>query len=124
MNALRILVADDDVVIGMLLSEMLEALGHDVCSVETTEADTVTAAARCRPDLMIIDVTLGAGSGVSALEQILRFGPVAHLLISGAGLQRCPPGAVVLQKPFREAELVRAMQRALVAAAGVGSGYV
>jgi two-component system, response regulator PdtaR len=99
MNMLRILVADDDVLISTFLAEMLEGLGHEVCSIETTEAGTVFSAARCRPDLLIIDVMLGAGSGVSALEQILSVGSVAYVLISGAGLERCPSGAMVLQKP-------------------------
>lgn len=123
MNALRILVADDNVLIGTLLAELLEDLGHEVCSVETTEAGTVSAAARCRPDLVIIDAKLGTGSGFFALEQILRCGPVAHVIISGAGHQHWPPGMKVLQKPFRESDLVREMERALatVAAASFSS---
>ena len=49
MAALRVLVVEDDAIIGALLAEMLEGMGHDVCAVEATEADAVTAAARCGP---------------------------------------------------------------------------
>jgi DNA-binding NarL/FixJ family response regulator len=41
------------------------------------------AAARYKPDLMIVDAGLGHGSGVAAVEQILRAGPIAHMFISG-----------------------------------------
>jgi CheY-like chemotaxis protein len=118
MSALRILVVEDDAVIGMMLAEMLEELGHDVCSIEATEADAVTAADRCRPDLMIVDVRLGEGNGVSAVTEILRAGPVPHLFVSGdiSRLQELRPGAVAIQKPYRESDLIRAIQLALDAA--------
>ena len=60
----------------MLTGELLEQMGYDVCAIESTEADAVAAAVRCRPDLVIVDVLLGDGSGVSAVEEILRAGPV------------------------------------------------
>jgi len=72
-----------EIMIGMLLAQMLETMGHDVCAIEATEADAVTAVVRCRPDLMIVDARLGDGSGVSAVEEILRTGFVPHVFISG-----------------------------------------
>ncbi len=118
MSALRIMVVEDNVVIGELLAEMLAEMGHDVCAIEATEADAIAAAARCRPDLMIVDVQLRDGCGVSAVEQIVRTGPVPHVFISGdtAWVQMFKPGAVVLQKPFAEADVIRAMTRAVGAA--------
>jgi hypothetical protein len=72
MKALRILVVEDDVMIGGLLAETLEDLGHVVCAVETNAANAVAAAARHHPDLMIVDVGLGEASGVAAVNEILR----------------------------------------------------
>jgi two-component system, response regulator PdtaR len=119
MKVLRILVIEDNALIGILLAEMLAAMGHDVCAIEATEADAVRAAVRCRPDLMIVDARLGEGSGVSAVEEILRAGPIPHLFVSGdtSRVQALRPGAVVIQKPFRESDLARAIQRALGATA-------
>ncbi len=118
-KALRVLVVEDDAMIGMVLAGMLEEMGHDICAIEATEADAVTAAAQYIPDLMIVDARLGDGSGVSAVEEILRTRFVPHLYMSGnsSSVKALKPGAVVLQKPFREAELARAIQRALDAAA-------
>jgi CheY-like chemotaxis protein len=118
LTALRVLVVEDDAMIGMLLAEMLEEMGHDVCAVAVTQADAVTAAARCKPDLMIVDARLGAGSGVLAVEDIIRTGPVPHVFVTGdiSKVKALRPGAVTLQKPFLESELARAIQRALASA--------
>src|SRR5665213_3993847 len=119
MKALRVLVVEDDVLIGMLFADALAAMGHDVCAIEATEADAVAAAARYKPDLMIVDARLREGSGVSAVEEILRTGWVPHVFVSGetSGIRALRPDAIVIQKPFRDADLKRAIQRALDAAA-------
>jgi len=126
MQALRILVVEDDALIGMLLAEMLEQMGHDVCSIEVTEAAAVAAAAKCRPDLMIVDARMGDGSGIAAVEKILRTGFVPHLFSSGniAKVKALRPDAVVLEKPYGEAELALAIQRALDIAATPSLGAV
>ena len=98
--------------IGSLLGEVLAGLGHEVCSLERTQAGAVAAAARCRPDLMIVDVNLAAGNGVAAVAAVQRTKPVPHFFISGEEVPGAS-GAVVLLKPFCEAELVAAMQRTL-----------
>ena len=118
MQTLRVLVVEDHGLIAMLLAELLAGMGHEVCATAATEAEAVSAAARHRPDLMIVDAGLGRGSGVSAVEEILRAGPLAHVFISGdAGRVRIrKPDAVVIHKPFREAELARAIDMALAAA--------
>ncbi len=114
-QALRVLVVEDNSIIGQLLTGMLEEMDYDVCSVESTEADAVAAASHYQPNLMIVDARLADGSGISAVETILRGRFVSHLFISGntAKVRAIRPEAVVLQKPFGEAELSRAIQQAL-----------
>jgi two-component system, response regulator PdtaR len=118
---MRILVVEDEALIGLLLAEVLTDLGHDVCGVEVTEAGAVAAAARCRPDLMIVDVWLADGNGISAIAEILRAGPMPHFFVSGdvASVRGLKPDAQVVQKPFREQELVLAIARALSAPAPI-----
>ena len=115
MTTLRVLVVEDDAVIGLLLAEMLVGMGHDVCAVALTEAGAVSAEARCRPDLMIVDARLGDESGVSAVEEVLRTGFVPHVFISGdiSTVRALKPGTVAIHKPFDQSVLVRAIQRAL-----------
>ena len=116
--AMRVLVVEDDAVIGALLADMLAAMGHDVCGIEATEADAVSAAARYKPDLMIVDVGLGDGSGISAIETIHRKGPVPHVFVSGdvSSVRTLRPSSIFMQKPYRESDLARVIQQALDAA--------
>lgn len=119
-NPLRVMVVDDDAMISSLLASLLTEMGYDVCAVENTEAGAVAAAAECAPDLMIVDARLGYGSGVAAVDAILQSRPVAYILISGQRVHASHSDAVTLQKPFREADLARAIARALKAAGHAG----
>lgn len=127
MNALRILVLEDDAVVGMLLGEMLTVMGYDVCAIEGTEADAVSSALACAPDLMIVEAWLDDGSGVSAVAQILQTRFIPHIFVAGdpSRVLALLPDAVVIQKPFREADLLAGIVRALglksAAQGGVGS---
>ncbi|HEX4112010.1 MAG TPA: response regulator [Stellaceae bacterium] len=113
------MVAEDEVTIALLLAEVLEGMGHEVCAIEATEAGAVTAALGSRPDLMIVDAWLGKGSGVAAVKEILRVWFVPHVFVSGdlSTVRALRPDAVMLQKPYRESDLATAIQRALGAAA-------
>jgi two-component system, response regulator PdtaR len=113
MKALSVLVVEDDSIVGMLLAELLELMGYDVCAIEATEADAVATAVRCRPDLMIVDVQLSNGSGISAVEEILRTRVIPYVFVSCdiSRVKALRPGAV-LQKPYRESDLVLAIQSA------------
>lgn len=115
MDAIRIMVVEDETFLGALFGEVLEGMGFVVCAIETTEASAIAAAKRCKPDLLLVDVQLRDGNGVSTVNEILRSGFVPHVFYSGdiSGLRDSRPGAIALQKPFRVSELARAIDRAL-----------
>jgi len=117
MTALRVLVVEDEAIIGMLLAALLGEMGHAVCAVVATEAEAVAAAAREKPDLMIVDAGLGRGSGIRAVAEILRTGFVPHVFVSGDTLSGAAldARAVVMLKPFSEPDLTRAVARAMAA---------
>jgi DNA-binding response OmpR family regulator len=118
MKALQVLVVEDDSLIAMLLVETLVEMGHGVCGAEATESGAVAAALRYQPDLIIVDAQLIEGDGILAVDQILNTGFVPHLFISGniKKVLARRPGAVAIQKPFRDSELDQAIRRALDAA--------
>jgi two-component system, response regulator PdtaR len=115
MRAHLMLVAEDDALIVLLLAELLAGMGHEVCATVGTEREAVIAAADYKPDLMIVDAGLGQGSGISAVEAIPRTRAIAHVFISGDAerVRLRQPDGVVVRKPFRQAELVRAIEVAL-----------
>jgi CheY-like chemotaxis protein len=115
MRALRTLVVEDDPLIGVLLAETLEGLGHAVCAVESNVTNAVAAASHWRPDLMIVDVGLSEASGVAAVKEIVRIKFVPHVFVTCDMVRGTPLGAesVFIQKPFRVSDLERAIQEAL-----------
>ena len=110
-----ILVIEDEAIIGLLMSEVLAGMGHEVCAVVASEAAAVAAAAKHQPDLLIVDAGLAAGDGLSAVDRILLTGFVPHVFTTGNArkVRQLKPDAVILEKPFNEADLVQAIDRAL-----------
>jgi len=119
--AVRILVIEDNAIIAMLLEAILRDMGYAVCAVEATETGAVAAAALHRPNLLIVDAGLSEGSGVSAVDRILRDGFVPHVFVSGADLkpEMLDSRAVRLSKPYDERALFAAIQSALAAPVAV-----
>lgn len=109
----NILVVEDDPITGVLLVDLLTSMGHSVCGLGTSEADAVAGAATHRPDLMLVDVRLGKGSGVRAVAKIRRSRNIPYVLMTGVVIPVGGPGDVVLYKPFQEADLAAAIGRAL-----------
>ena len=115
MRRLSILVVEDEPMIAMLLGELLSEMGHDVCAIVGDEEGAVAAAAFHEPDLMIVDATLGRGSGLRAVDTIGLTAPIPCVYTSGDALEvrRRKPDALVLQKPYDEADLAAAIRRAI-----------
>jgi CheY-like chemotaxis protein len=115
MTALRVLIVEDDAIVAMLYGEVLAGMGYEVCATESDEAGAVTAAIQHSPDLMIVDERLGDGSGLMAVEEILKMRYIPHVFVSGhtARIEALKPRAVVIRKPFHEADLASAIQQAL-----------
>jgi DNA-binding response OmpR family regulator len=109
----HILVVEDDKLIGQLLAAMLEEMDLKVYAIETTQSGAVEAAQRLRPDLMLVDARLGDGSGIAAMAEIERNGPVPHIFMSGERLPAGSRGAPTLMKPFSRQQLSGAIRRVL-----------
>ena len=116
MRGLRVLVVEDDCRVASFLVHMLVGMGFEICPViAASEAEVVTQAARCRPELVIIDVRVRNQRVIAAVEKILCNESMPHIFLSGdpSGVHAFTPGAVVLQEPFRQSDLARAIHRAL-----------
>jgi two-component system, response regulator PdtaR len=116
--ALRVLVVEDEVIIGMLFAETLVGMGHTVCALAVNEQEAVFAAREHEPDLMIVDARLGEGSGIAAVNDIIARTYIPHVFVTGdkPSVAALRPDAVIVEKPFRVAELAVAIRRAMVIA--------
>ncbi|MEO8927692.1 MAG: response regulator [Caulobacteraceae bacterium] len=112
----RVLVVEDEMMIAMLVEDMLADLGCAVVGpVHTVDAALALTTRSEAIDAALLDVNL-AGQPVFPVADALRAmgAPVIFTTGYGAGgLREADAGAPVLQKPFRAADLARALVVAL-----------
>ncbi len=83
-EALRIIVADDEVDMRDFYQAILAGLGHTVAAVAETGRELVDAVVAEKPDLIITDIRMPDLDGLDALREITRAGhPVPAIVVSG-----------------------------------------
>lgn len=115
----RVVIADDESIIRMDLKEMLTTLGYLVVGEAGDGISAVNLARELRPDLVIMDIKMPDLDGIAAAKILTeeRIAPV--LLLTAFSQQELVEGAkeagVVgyVVKPFRESELIPAIEIAL-----------
>jgi len=115
----RVIIADDESIIRMDLKEMLTTLGYLVVGEAGDGISAVNLARELRPDLVIMDIKMPDLDGIAAAKILTeeRIAPV--LLLTAFSQQELVEGAkeagVVgyVVKPFRESELIPAIEIAL-----------
>lgn len=109
-----ILVADDDPTILIAISCRLENAGYRVCTTQDGY-QALAIARREHPDLMILDIHMPAGSGVSVRQRIeaideITVPPVIYITgneVSQDTIDQVEHhGARLITKPFDEGELL------------------
>ncbi len=81
-GSVRIFVVDDHPVFAFGMSSFLESIeGFEVVGRAGTEDDAVEGVLAAQPDVVLMDVDLGAGSGVEATRRIVRAAPGIGVLI-------------------------------------------
>lgn len=69
---MRILLADDHTILREALRRNLEELGVDVVGEASDGPSAVSLALELRPDVVLMDVTMPGGDGISATRSIMR----------------------------------------------------
>ena len=107
-GAVRVLVVEDDAFTRMTLATVVASLGHEVVGQAGTVVEAMDTARKCRPDVVLIDLDLGAGpTGIDAaygLRELL--GDVGIVVLSsyadarvmGKRARPLPPGALFVSK--------------------------
>src|SRR5579863_307263 len=111
---LKVLIAEDDLMIADMSEEALADHGYEVCGIGRTVTQAVTLGLHHLPDLAIIDMRLadgGLGSEVAAqLTDLARLG-ILYVTgnISSVDTENCR-GHGCLAKPYCFADLVRGLE--------------
>lgn len=124
MNAVRLLIVEDDAVIAADLSTLLNDLGYQVCASCPDARTAMTAIPVHRPDLVLLDIHLGQGKdGIHVAERI-NGDRIPFIFVTGhtdkGTLERVkavrPAGFII--KPFDEDDLRTQIEIALARYAG------
>lgn len=116
--ARRVLIAEDEALIRLDLSEMLTEEGYDVVGEAADGETAVRLAEQLRPDLVILDVKMPIMDGIAAAERIAgaRIAPVVILtafsqreLVERA---RAAGAMAYLVKPFQKKDLLPTIEMA------------
>jgi len=82
----KILVVDDDAEITKLLENYLTGEGYDVV-VASSGASALTATSLSEPDLVLLDIVLGAEDGRDVLRELRLISDVPTIFLTGRGLE-------------------------------------
>lgn len=78
---MRLVLCDDNRLLGEALASVLEARGHQIAAITTRAADLVAAVTTHRPDACLLDLRLPDGSGLDAARVIRRTHPDVKIVV-------------------------------------------
>lgn len=115
----KVMVIEDEAIIAMDISAIIEGMGHDVTGVARTHKEAVALALREKPDLILADIQLADNSsGVEAVREILgEFEDIPVIFIT-AFPERLLTGekhepAFLINKPYDEEQVRSAVSQAM-----------
>jgi len=113
LEGLRVLVVEDESLIGMLAEDLLEQLGCRMVGLVSSVGKALELAKSAELDLALLDVDIGGEPVYPVASALLKRG-VPFLFMSGyGGLEDPWRGRPIVQKPFDLDQLRREMERVL-----------
>lgn len=106
------LIVSADPLVSLSLAASLAGIGHHVCAVALTNDQAVRSASLCHPDMIIVDAYLDDDPRLMVMAPVIRALFVPRMFNNGLPVPPVllRPGAVVLRRPFRAKDLIRAIQ--------------
>jgi DNA-binding response OmpR family regulator len=111
---LKVLIAEDDLMIADMTEEILIRNGYEVCGIARTVAEAVALGRDHLPDLAILDLRLADGGlgtqiaaelgGLGRIGILYASGNMSHIVLTAADGDAC------LAKPYRSADLLQSLQ--------------
>jgi len=112
---LKVLIAEDQLLIADLLEEGLSACGYEVCGIARTVDEGVALGELHKPDLAVLDVRLAKGGrGTEIAQRLHSKGKFGVLYATGDDVRNSTltmvDGEASIVKPYRLDEVVRALE--------------
>lgn len=115
----KVLVIEDEPIIAMDISSIVESMGHEVTGNARTRAEAVQLATSNQPDLVLADIQLADNSsGIDAVNDILKEFPDLPVVFITAFPERLltgerPEPAFLISKPYSEEQIWSAVSQAM-----------
>jgi DNA-binding response OmpR family regulator len=111
---LKVLIAEDELMIADLLEEALIMSGYEVCGIARTVDEAVALADLHKPDLAVLDVRLAQGNrGPDIARRLSDRGALGILYATGEDARRSTltlaDGAAAITKPYQVEDVARAL---------------
>jgi DNA-binding response OmpR family regulator len=120
---LKVMIAEDDLLIADMMEEVLVEGGYSVCGIGRTVAEMGALAKKHKPDLAILDVRLAdGGQGTDIAAGLTNLPRLGILYVTGnvaAVMHDGICGHACLLKPYRAVDLLRGLE---IVAEMVGTG--
>jgi len=112
---LRVLIAEDALMIADLLEDVLTASGYEVCGIASSVDEGVALGELHKPDLAVLDVRLARGGCGSEIARRLNSrGKFGVLYATGDNARTSKltlaDGEASIAKPYRAEDIVRALE--------------
>jgi chemotaxis response regulator CheB len=110
---MSVLIVEDDPLMALMIRDIVRSLRHIVVGTARDEEQAVRKAEECHPDLIILDMSLESGTGLSALQRIMVKRSVSYFFITADPdcVRAALPAATVIHKPARISEITGEIQR-------------
>lgn len=116
----KIMIVDDAAFMRMMLKNILTKGGYEICEEAQDGAQAVDKYNECKPDLVIMDITMPNMDGIEALKKIKSMNGDAKIIMCSAMGQEAlvidaiKAGALdFIVKPFQNDRLIAAISRVL-----------
>ena len=119
MEALRVLIVDDEALTRTILRARLEKLGHTIVAEAENGRQAVELAAEHKPEAVLMDIRMPELDGIEAAKLISESNPCAILFLSALSedtmIERAGEAGALcyLMKPFRKEDLGPALEIAV-----------
>ena len=113
-DKLKVLIAEDNLMIADIAEELLVRHGYEVCGIAATVDEAVALGLRHKPDLALIDLRLADGGlGIEVATRLRAVGRIGVLFATGydasVALQDAD-GDACLCKPYQTEDLMRGLE--------------
>jgi AmiR/NasT family two-component response regulator len=119
LGRMRILVVEDETLVGMGLQSKLVNLGHEVVAQAASEVEAQELFTKLQPDVVLMDIRLNGGDGITLARDLMRMRPVPMIVLSAYSdaelVKRAGEAGVFgyLVKPIEQGQLAAQLEVAV-----------